>query len=114
MMQTASQTVVTILAALAGLAIVWLVWKRALLDAQSRAMQVQAEVIEAYERRIKQLEDDREEDRKEREKLRAEIAELRGEVKGQRDLAHAIIETVAESRVCMLAPDCEQRVTPSI
>lgn len=108
------QSIITLLAAIVIVAVGYLVWKRALLGAQQKAMQVQSEIIEAYESRIKQLEADRDADREERAELRKEIDELRGEVKGQRDLAKAIVETIADSRVCLLSPDCENRVIPSV
>lgn len=74
---------------------------------------VQADVIEAYEKRIKQLECAREADREEISRLRNDIAELRGEVAGQRELAKAIIEVVGEANICLMSPNCSERVTPS-
>jgi septal ring factor EnvC (AmiA/AmiB activator) len=110
----AARAIPPIASAILALLLLWFMWRWALLSAQSRALAVQDAAINAYEKRIKQLEDAREEDRQERQSLRDEIAELRGEVKGQRDLAKAIVEVVGESRICLSAPDCTERVLPSI
>ena len=108
------QGVILALSVVAALGIGFLVWKRALLGVQEHAMDVQSDVIEAYALRIKQLEENGVQDARERAQLRGEIDELRGEIRGQRDLALAIVETIAESRVCLAAPGCENRIVPTI
>lgn len=113
LLKTAGEVLAVALALAGAIAFGWLIWRRALLDVQSKAMQVQSDAIAAYEGRIKQLEEAREQDATIMENLRRELAELRGEIKGQRDLAQAIIETIADSRVCLMAPDCPNRVVPS-
>ena len=107
------QVIILLLAVIIILGVGFLVWKRALLDIQQRAMGVQSEVIAAYETRIKQLEDASAADAKERAEMRTEIDKVRGEVRGQRNLALEVIELIAETRVC-LVPECANRITPTI
>lgn len=112
------QTIVSIIGAAFGLlvllAVGWFAWKRALLSVQEKALEVQSQSIEAYKTRIEQLEEAAKRDSDERSELREQIAELRGQLQERHDLALAIIEAVGESRVCLAAPDCVNRVVPSL
>jgi ATP-dependent Clp protease ATP-binding subunit ClpA len=92
----------------------WLIWNRALTEVQSKAMEVQADTIAAYETRIKQLEESVEQASRERAEMVRLVGELRARVDGQKELAHAIIEAVAGTHVCLNAPDCPNHVVPSI
>lgn len=103
-----------IVAVILMLVVVYLGWRWGLLRAQSTALQAQNEIIEALERKIKQLQEERVEDQASIKELADKVTELEGEVKGQRDLAKAIVEVVGESRVCLSSPECVNRVIPTI
>lgn len=84
-----------------------LIWKRALLDVQERAIAVQAKTLEEYERRIKELEKrTTEQDR--------EIARLGGVIAGKDNMLKQLVDAIAETDRCLNAPNCERRAIPTI
>jgi predicted RNase H-like nuclease (RuvC/YqgF family) len=84
----------------------FLVWKRALLDVQSKAMQVQADALEVYETRISQLEAAVGE-------LKAENQRLQGIIEGKDSAVTDLVEAIASANVCLNAASCANRVVPS-
>lgn len=88
--------------------IVWLIWKRALLDIQSKAMAIQQQAIEAYETRITQLEDGQ-------KNSSLEIKRLEGIIQGKDIAMRILIDSVAETDRCMNARNgCLNRVVPIV
>lgn len=83
----------------------WLIWKRALLDIQQKAMDVQEQALKAYIARVEQLEETVKEQG-------ATIAELRGIIEGKDASMRDIVTAIADANICMAA--CPNRVLPTI
>ncbi len=100
-----------VLGAIGGIVVLlllgWLIWKRALLDVQSKAMEVQREALAVYETRIAQLEEAVRD-------LQTENANLRGVIEGKDNAVADLVEAIASANVCLNAPTCERRLTPTI
>lgn len=89
------------------------VWKNVLLQVQSKAMQVQNEVLEAYEKRIAQLEELAKEQGTQITEQGQQIAKLEGVIEGKNDTIKAIIEAIADTDRCLVAASCVNRVVPT-
>jgi len=111
---SAGQVVIMLLLVLTVSGIAYLIWKRALLDIQQKAMDVQGEVIEAYALRIKQLEDDRDADASERLAMRQEIDSVLAELQSRSVRSIAALELVGQTHICIAAHECDHRVLPAI
>lgn len=111
----------TLMAVVVAAMLVYVVWRWSLLKAQSAVLAEQQRIIEQQQDAIEGLKEAREDDARHRrihetemQSLKDEIAELRGELKGQRDLAKAIVEVIGETKICLVAEGCGNRVLPSV
>lgn len=96
----------TVLGFIVLIGIGWLVWKRALLDIQQKAMDVQEQALKAYITRVEQLEETVKEQG-------ATIAELRGIIEGKDASMRDIVCAIADANIC-LETACQHRIIPTV
>lgn len=100
--------VTLVLAVMIFAGIVWLLWKRALLDIQSKALDVQQQAIKAYETRVEQLEAGHKESQ-------YEIKRLEGVIQGKDTTLRFLIDSIAKTDRCINAgTGCPNRVIPEL
>lgn len=92
----------------------WTIWKRALLEVQSKALDEQAKAIEAYADRVKQLEETVKDRDRTIENMQRKLAELETRSYDDRELVKTILEAIAGTNVCLDAAGCINRVVPTV
>lgn len=92
----------------------WVIYKRSLLEVQSRALDEYAKAVKGYETRVEQLEAaiaSRDDTIK---RMQRKLAELEAKGKEERRQVELLIEAIAGSNVCLGAEGCPNRTIPTV